>query len=168
MRIVTRNSNDLYVLLRHRLLRKSGGFEGFGGVHVPLHADDAPLMQIEDGRRIDLKLDPALAALVFALENNYPVASIDELLGLDPVVIPYLVEFRIEGLKDLAKPTQDFAFLKPPTVPWSSTFGSTRSVIPRQSLRSRSSDSRRTISTFSCDIAYSCGPRASTASLQSG
>ena len=96
---------------------KACGFEGFGGVHVPLNANDAPVLQIEDGRRIDHKLGPALAALVFALEHNHPVAGVDELLWLDPVFIPYLVVFRLEGLNDLAEAAQDFAFLQAPDGP---------------------------------------------------
>jgi hypothetical protein len=59
----------------------------------------------------------ALGALVFALENNHPVARIDELLWLDPVLIPYLVVFGLEGLTDLAEATQDFAFLQAPDSP---------------------------------------------------
>jgi hypothetical protein len=63
------------------------------------------------------QLDAALGALVFALENNHPVARIDELLWLDPVLIPYLVVFGLEGLTDLAEATQDFAFLQAPDSP---------------------------------------------------
>ena len=87
------------------LLRQTCGSESRGAVHVSLHAHDAPVPQIEDGRRIDHKLGPALAALVFALENNDPVACIDELLWLDPVLIPYLLVFRLEGMPDLAGAT---------------------------------------------------------------
>src|SRR4051812_8334335 len=99
------------------LLPQTGGFEGRRAVHVTLHANDAPVTQIEDGRGVDHKLDPALAALVFALEDNYLVASVDELLWLEPVLIPYLVVFRIEGLTDLAEAAQDFAFLQAPDGP---------------------------------------------------
>jgi hypothetical protein len=104
-------------LSRSVLPGQPGGLEGVGGIHVPLHANDAPVTQIEDPRRVDHSLDAALGALVFALENNHPVARIDELLWLDPVLIPYLVVFGLEGLTDLAEATQDFAFLQAPDSP---------------------------------------------------
>ena len=74
-------------------------------------------MQIDDGRRLYHQLDPVLAALVFTLKNHNPVASIDQLLWLDPVLSPNLVVLRIEGLGDLAEATQDFALLQAPDGP---------------------------------------------------
>ena len=110
----------------HRRLR---GFEGLGGVDVPLHTNDAPVAQIDDGRGVDHDLDAAaLTALVLAVEDDHPVAGIDELSRLDPVLIPYVLVLQIEGLTDLGGATQDFAFLEAPTLPWSSTFGSIRSA----------------------------------------
>src|SRR4051812_30056011 len=100
-----------------RLLPQPGGFEGRRAVHVSLHANDAPATQIEDGRRVDHKLDPASAALVFPLEDNYPVASIDELLWLDPVLIPYLVVLDLEPLSDPIRATDNQVFSRPPMVP---------------------------------------------------
>ena len=99
-------------------LRQANGLEGLGAVHVPLHANDAPVTHIEDGRGVDHNLDPAaLATLELAVEDNHPVAGIDELSRLDPVLIPYVAVFPIEGLTDLAEATQDFAFLEAPDAP---------------------------------------------------
>src|SRR3954454_8558325 len=93
------------------LLRQPSGFDRLAWVHVPLHANDAPVAHVDDARSVDHQLGPAFAPLVFALENNDPVACIDELLWLDPVLIPYLVVFRLEGMPDLTGATQDLAFL---------------------------------------------------------
>jgi len=89
------------------LLRQTCGPESRGAVHVSLHANDAPAPQIEDGRRVDHKLDPALAALEFAVENNHPVAGVDEPHRLDAVLIPNLVVLSLEALSDLVRASAD-------------------------------------------------------------
>src|SRR4051812_19110444 len=55
--------------------------------------------------------------MVFALEHNHPVAGSDELLWLDPMLIPHLGLFRLEGLPDLAEASEDLAFLDAPDGP---------------------------------------------------
>src|SRR4051794_34258927 len=76
-------------------------------------------MQIEDGRRVDNELDPAaLAALVFALEDDHPVTGIDDLLRLPPVFIPYFVVFGLDDLLDLAEASRhQLAFPEAPDRP---------------------------------------------------
>ena len=80
------------------LLRQPGGFQRLGGVHVSLDADNAAVTQIMDGRRVDHELDPALGALILAVKDHHPVPGIDELLWLDPVLIPRLRALPVEGL----------------------------------------------------------------------
>src|SRR4051812_25976621 len=101
------------------LVRKPRGFEGFGRLHVPLKANDSPVTDIDHGRRVEHKLDAAaLTALVFALENHHPVAGIDELLWLDPMVVPNLVVLGLDDLADLVEATRDdLAFPDTPNGP---------------------------------------------------
>jgi hypothetical protein len=53
---LNRPPHDLHVLLRHRLLRQAGGFEGFGTVREPLNANDLPLP--DGGETPVVDLDP--------------------------------------------------------------------------------------------------------------
>ena len=58
-----------------------------------------PTTKIEDRGRVDLELRAAApAAVVFAVNHNHPLAGVDEPLWLDPVLIPYLVAFRLKAL----------------------------------------------------------------------
>src|SRR6185312_1845501 len=98
-------------------LRQPHGFEGRGTVHESLDANDAPVQQIDDDRRVDRKLYPApLAALVFAEEDDHTVTSIDELLWLDLMLVPCLLDALVV-LPDLAEATQDTAFIHSPGSP---------------------------------------------------
>src|SRR5436190_2584784 len=112
-------------------------------------------MQIEDPGRVDHNLDAALGALVFTLENNNPVARIDELLWFDPVLIPHFVIFGLEGLTDLAEATQDLAFLQAPDRPMHfnvriEQVRHAAPIPPLQELRQSPHDLH-----VPCDIAYS-------------
>ena len=68
---------------------------------------NAPVAHVDDGRRVDLQLDAALAALVLAFEDDHSVAGIEELLWLDLVLVPHLLLFRIQDPGDLAEATRD-------------------------------------------------------------
>jgi hypothetical protein len=60
-------------LLRHRLLRKAGGFEGFGRLREPLRPTDRPLP--EGGDEPILEVDPCAAPLaaqvIFVMDQNF-------------------------------------------------------------------------------------------------
>src|SRR5256885_7227369 len=78
-----RLSNDLHVLLRHRLLREPGGFEGFGAIsEVPRPDHQAPWHLKELTERL---VYGHAAARPVGLEPSHDekrVAEVEDLLGL--------------------------------------------------------------------------------------
>ena len=137
------------------LLPQPGGFEGGRAVHVSLHANDAPVTQMEDGRRVDAEFYPAaLTALVFPLEDNDLVPSVDELLWLEPVLIPYLVVLDLEPPPDPIQATRNQVFFEATDRPvqFHIRIDQLRQPVPVPSIERLVE--RFTISTFSCDIAH--------------
>jgi hypothetical protein len=91
--------------------RQSGCLESRGTVHVSLDANDSPVPQLDEGRRVDYKLDSAApAALVLALEDDNPITGIDEILRLESMLIPRLLGALVVA-PDLLQATPDTAFL---------------------------------------------------------
>ena len=66
--------DQLDVLLRHRLFRQPGGFEGFGLAIEVLHPDDLTGVESVDDGVVALDLDPAALALGDHPEQGYDLA----------------------------------------------------------------------------------------------
>src|SRR6185295_7691735 len=82
-------AHDLDVLLRHRLLRESGGFEGFLGSRVEIRSGDQSLLDRVDEAVVHL--DPRAAAVgltALVKGGHYPVPSrVDDLHRLVEEVV---------------------------------------------------------------------------------
>jgi hypothetical protein len=110
---------------------------------------------MEDGRRVNAEFYPAgLTALVFPLEDNDLVPSVDELLWLEPVLIPYLVVLDLEPPPDPIQATRNQVFFEATDRPvqFQIRIDQLRQPVPVPSIERLVE--RFTISTFSCDIAH--------------
>jgi hypothetical protein len=97
--------------VRRNLLVEPDGSKGLGLVHEALHADHAPVVKLKQDRCLRLHLDAAVAAAAaFLLENDHPVAVIDESLGAQPGLIPGLVVLCLERLSDGLDTARDAPF----------------------------------------------------------
>src|SRR5215210_1036740 len=87
-------TDHLDVLLRHRLLRKPGGFEGLGSLHDAFDADhghpskgpDLEVAQLAE--RVALATGPVLVNV-----NDHAVSSVDELVTRDHKTLPLWKEY---------------------------------------------------------------------------
>src|SRR4030095_3468330 len=71
---LSRGSHDLHVLLRHRLLREAGGFEGFVWLSVRLEMDDLSVSE-----------RPYVGDVSFALNSGKPRRSSNSVDGDEAV-----------------------------------------------------------------------------------
>src|SRR2546423_522410 len=84
------------VLLRHRLLRQPGGFEGFLPVEVVVDPDDLSVAHGADLRELKLRHRPATRApTVLAGHGDHPIPSLDHFSELD---LPLLKRERLEPI----------------------------------------------------------------------
>src|SRR3954447_7250180 len=70
-----------HVLLRHRLLREPGGFEGGGAVRKPLFAEDLALAERSDNRVVEhdpcaARLSPCLSP---TMAHDFVARGVDDL-----------------------------------------------------------------------------------------
>ena len=92
-RIAKDGSHDLHVLLRHRLLRKPGGFEAIGAARVLLDAADLAALDGDDLSDLHLHRDPTACTVAREADpHERPIAAGLDLkrvhlqvgIGLDP------------------------------------------------------------------------------------
>jgi hypothetical protein len=150
------------------LLRQPHGFEGRCPIHIALDANHPSSTHGNDECRVGLQFDSAAStAAVFVQEHDNVVASVDELLCLQAPLFPGFQILRLERLVDLGLTVGYLALLQPADGPAELDLGSTSCAIFSWSPPRADSKAARTISTFSCDIAYSDSPTAASASLRS-
>src|SRR5205823_3684774 len=81
--------HDLDVLLRHRLLRKPGGFEGLFPIAVAIHARKKAIADDEEHGEGALDQSPArLAGASHAAEREHAVTEITVVVDFDAKVRP--------------------------------------------------------------------------------
>ena len=108
--------HDLHVLLRHRLLRKPGGFEGFLAARVLLHPPDLSGLEADDAE--ESVVNPCSGITSFeasagkSFHRHHSIVGVDDLLGFDPIVGKQIGK-RVEEPRDLtnsligARPRRD-------------------------------------------------------------
>ena len=162
--------DNLHVLLRHRLLRQPGGFEGFGGIQVGSDANRFAVLKVayDAVRRLRL-CAAALAASVQATGRENPVAEVADFWNATLLSSKASSRSRHRS-RTPSCPRYTVAF--PPsiigTASYHSTAASSSSSIASKSRRSNASTAGLKVSTFSCDIAYSDSPAASRVSGSRG
>src|SRR5690349_16171126 len=108
-----RPPHDLNVLLRHRLLRKAGGFEGLLSGCVLLHPPDSSVLKADEAReRVANRLSrfaPLQPTPGMSLDGHDLVSDLDDLFRLGPKVSIEVCPGIEEGgeLGDAANPTGD-------------------------------------------------------------
>ena len=85
--------HDLHVLLRHRLLRQPGGFEGFGSIPVATcHAQHLAAPQRPDWKNCISTSTPLPWPSPDSGQRDDVIAGIDQLVGPDLEPVPHLVD----------------------------------------------------------------------------
>src|SRR6185295_10512350 len=84
--------DDLHVLLRHRLLRQRGGFEGFLKLLVEADPHDQPVADRAQPDAASLHFDSVPAPQAVRERHHHMLPGIDELVGLIPSGLPVLSE----------------------------------------------------------------------------
>ena len=158
------------------LLRDPGGFEGFRAVHVARYMNGPPVPERPHVSDIPLQCDAGPGPQPMVREHYDPVTNRDELSWLDTEVVIDLIE---------APPPAGEAFValiggavgercvflddefRVPQLPDSVTDRWINPFTAAEPLLVSQPEMRWTISTFSCDIAYSDSPTASRASAGS-
>src|SRR4029078_645060 len=89
-------TNDLHVLLRHRLLLKPGGFEGFLPSSLEVYADYFCLSELPDDEDRVFRLSAAELALTALMTHGEDAVSAEVLqfLCLDPIVAPMVEDLE--------------------------------------------------------------------------
>ena len=161
------SSHDLHVLLRHRLLRQPGGFEGFVLGLVQRQRTILPSRNVDARALRDLGSMPlAAAAGSTSRRPRRRLPSLDRAPRPQVELVPGRRgpsrERRIPSCPRRRPPQASRTFDQ-------STSGSSVTVLHdrRRGHGGCTHRCRRTISTFSCDIAYSESPAASRPSARS-
>ena len=96
---------QLDVLLRHRLLRKPGGFEGFFGLEEVVNPNDLAVLELDHVRDWRLDLGPASRATHAKMTDcQNSLAEVADLRDLDPVLYESLVYVSKQLADSLVSP----------------------------------------------------------------